>query len=116
MDGDFYTSVRESLEHVYPRLSKGAVVVVDDYCDPAVNPVYESLPGVKRACDDFLTRQARDDGRPPRRERRPRVLPEALKTTNARVARATRALSELSPATTYSPTPLPVQYHRPWRA
>jgi O-methyltransferase len=54
VDGDFYTSVRESLEHVYPRLSTGAVVVVDDYCDPAVNPVYDSLPGVKRACDDFL--------------------------------------------------------------
>jgi O-methyltransferase len=54
VDGDFYTSVRESLEHVYPRLSRGAVVVVDDYCDPVVNPVYESLPGVKRACDDFL--------------------------------------------------------------
>jgi O-methyltransferase len=55
VDGDFYTSVRESLEHVYPRLSKGAVVVVDDYCDPALNPVYHSLPGVKRACDDFLS-------------------------------------------------------------
>src|SRR5262245_5647147 len=54
VDGDFYTSVRESLEHLYPRLSRDAVVVVDDYCDPAVNPVYDSLPGVKRACDDFL--------------------------------------------------------------
>jgi O-methyltransferase len=54
LDGDFYSSVRESLEHVYPRLAKGAVVVVDDYCDPAILDVNNHLPGVKRACDDFF--------------------------------------------------------------
>lgn len=54
LDGDFYTSTREGLEHLYPRLSPGAIVVVDDYCDPAVHAVCDILPGVKRACDEFL--------------------------------------------------------------
>jgi O-methyltransferase len=54
LDGDFYTSTREGLEHLYPHLSPGAVVVVDDYCDPAVHDVTDTLPGVKRACDQFL--------------------------------------------------------------
>ena len=30
------------------------VVVVDDYCDPAVHDVNNILPGVKRACDEFF--------------------------------------------------------------
>jgi O-methyltransferase len=58
LDGDFYTSVRESLEHVYPRLAKSAIVVVDDYCDPTILDVNNHLPGVKRACDDFLRDKA----------------------------------------------------------
>jgi len=53
-DGDFYTSIMESLEGIYPRLSRNAIVVVDDYCDPAVLDVHNILPGVKKACDDFL--------------------------------------------------------------
>ena len=75
LDGDFYTSIMESLEYVYPRLSPGAVVVIDDYCDPDIqkgiaenidhnafnkaplafvksDPNY--LPGVKVACDEFF--------------------------------------------------------------
>jgi O-methyltransferase len=44
----------ESLEHVYPRLSRGAVVVVDDYCDPSVLERNNILPGAKKACDEFL--------------------------------------------------------------
>lgn len=54
LDGDFYESMRVSLEHVYPRLSPGAVCLVDDYSDPAVSDVYDQFPGVKTACDEFL--------------------------------------------------------------
>jgi O-methyltransferase len=54
LDGDFYSSIKESLEHVYPKLSKGAVVVVDDYCDPEILDVFNILPGVKKACDEFF--------------------------------------------------------------
>ena len=54
LDGDFYASILESLNFVYPRLSKNAVVVVDDYCDPAILDLNNVLPGVKKACDEFL--------------------------------------------------------------
>jgi O-methyltransferase len=53
LDGDFYESILISLQHVYPRLSSGAVCVVDDYCDSARSE-WNFLPGVKRACDDFF--------------------------------------------------------------
>lgn len=54
LDGDLYDSIRVSLEHVYPRLSVGAVCLVDDYCDPALQDDEDHCPGVKRACDEFL--------------------------------------------------------------
>jgi len=55
LDGDFYRSILVSLENVYPRLSAGAVCIVDDYCDPLVTPDnWNALPGVKRACDEFF--------------------------------------------------------------
>jgi O-methyltransferase len=54
LDGDFYSSIRESLEYVYPKLSKDAIVVIDDYCDPDIYPTNTLLPGVKRATDEFL--------------------------------------------------------------
>lgn len=54
LDGDLYESILVSLEHVYPRLSPGAVCLIDDYCDPAILDEYDHLPGVKRACDEFL--------------------------------------------------------------
>jgi O-methyltransferase len=54
LDGDFYSSIKESLESIYPRLSKNAIVVIDDYCDPKVNNIWNELPGVKRACDEFF--------------------------------------------------------------
>lgn len=54
LDGDLYSSVKESLESVYPRLSRGAIVVIDDYSDPERLDVHNVLPGVKRACDEFL--------------------------------------------------------------
>lgn len=55
LDGDLYDSILVSLEHVYPRLSKGAVCLVDDYCDPDVHDGWNELPGVKAACDRYLS-------------------------------------------------------------
>ncbi|MBN2421048.1 class I SAM-dependent methyltransferase [Candidatus Woesearchaeota archaeon] len=54
LDGDLYSSIKESLTYVYPRLSKGAVVVIDDYCDNSVIDVKDVFPGVKKACDEFF--------------------------------------------------------------
>jgi O-methyltransferase len=56
LDGDYYASILTSLEWVYPRLSKQGIILVDDYCDGARNPrAWDRLPGVKKACADFLT-------------------------------------------------------------
>jgi O-methyltransferase len=55
LDGDFYDSIKVSIERVYPRLSCGAICLVDDYNDPAVNPRgWNLLPGAKKACDEFF--------------------------------------------------------------
>jgi O-methyltransferase len=54
LDGDLYESILVSFEHVYPRLSRGAICLIDDYCDPRVINSWNGLPGVKRACDEFL--------------------------------------------------------------
>jgi O-methyltransferase len=55
LDGDLYDSVLVSLEHVYPRLSAGAIVIVDDYCDSEKNPqAFPGFPGPKKACDEFF--------------------------------------------------------------
>jgi len=47
LDGDFYDSILTSLHLVWPRLSPGAAILVDDY-------QRESLPGVERALCDFF--------------------------------------------------------------
>lgn len=47
LDGDFYDSIRDSLQLVWPKLTEGAVVIVDDYQS-------EALPGAKRAVDEWL--------------------------------------------------------------
>lgn len=54
LDGDLYESILVSLEFVYPRLSKGAICLIDDYADPAVHQGWNLLPGVKAACDEYL--------------------------------------------------------------
>lgn len=74
LDGDFYSSIHTSLKYVYPKLSKGAVVVVDDYYDPIAHKEIETqynrnlyvkaflkpieiknhFSGVKLACDEFF--------------------------------------------------------------
>ena len=56
LDGDLYDSILISLKHVYPRLTKGAICLIDDYNDPSINPVgWNKLPGVKKACDEYLS-------------------------------------------------------------
>jgi len=47
LDSDFYESILVSLQHVYPKLTKGAICLIDDYDD-------FNLPGVKQACDEFF--------------------------------------------------------------
>ena len=47
IDGDFYSSIMESLERVWGRLSKDGVVLIDDY-------KRSNLPGVTRAVEDFF--------------------------------------------------------------
>jgi O-methyltransferase len=47
LDGDYYDSIRDSLRLVWPKLSAGSCVVVDDYAN-------EALPGAARAVDEWL--------------------------------------------------------------
>jgi O-methyltransferase len=55
LDGDLYESILVSLENVYPKMTNGAICLVDDYCDPDINPHgWNALPGVKKACDEYL--------------------------------------------------------------
>lgn len=46
LDGDFYDSIRDSLELITPKLITGAVIVIDDYAN-------EALPGAGRAVDEW---------------------------------------------------------------
>ena len=48
LDGDFYESVKSSLGLVWPRLSKGGVVVIDDY-------LRDALPGATLAVEQFFS-------------------------------------------------------------
>jgi O-methyltransferase len=57
LDGDLYDSILMSLRHVYPRLTAGAVCVIDDYSDPSLH-AWNRLPGVKQACDEFFAGKA----------------------------------------------------------
>jgi O-methyltransferase len=47
LDGDYYQSIRDSLKLITPRLSPGAIIVVDDYAS-------EALPGAARAVNQWL--------------------------------------------------------------
>jgi|SRR5665647_494887 len=47
LDGDFYESIKDSLELVLPRLAPGATIIVDDYAR-------EALPGAARAVNELL--------------------------------------------------------------
>ena len=47
LDGDFYESIIDSLELVWPRLTVGGTITIDDYERAA-------LPGVTKAVSDFF--------------------------------------------------------------
>ncbi len=47
LDGDFYSSISDSLELVWPRLVTGGNIVIDDFGK-------SNLPGVSRAVEDFF--------------------------------------------------------------
>lgn len=47
LDGDFYTSIRDSLKLVLPRMQQGSVIIIDDYAR-------EALPGAARAVHELL--------------------------------------------------------------
>ncbi len=46
LDGDLYESTKVCLEYLYPKISKGGYIVIDDY---------GSLDGCKKAVDEYLT-------------------------------------------------------------
>ncbi len=48
LDGDFYESIKSPLALIKDNLQPGAVIIIDDYDNPA-------LPGAKLATDQFLT-------------------------------------------------------------
>ena len=49
LDTDWYESTRHELHHLYPRLSDGGVLIIDDYGD---------WEGCRRAVDEYLAEQA----------------------------------------------------------
>jgi len=51
LDGDFYDSILDSLKLIWPKLTDGAVVLVDDYQT-------EALPGVRRAVEVWAQHHA----------------------------------------------------------
>ncbi|MBR2641263.1 class I SAM-dependent methyltransferase [Candidatus Saccharibacteria bacterium] len=53
LDGDFYESIRDSLELVGPRMNKNGILVVHDYTNPA-------LPGVRKAVDEWTQKNSVD--------------------------------------------------------
>lgn len=50
LDGDFYSSIKDSLNLVLPRLTPGATIIFDDY-------TREALPGVQKAARELLPPQ-----------------------------------------------------------
>lgn len=46
LDTDWYESTRHELEHLYPRLARGGVLIIDDY---------GHWEGARRATDEFFT-------------------------------------------------------------
>ncbi len=47
LDGDYYQSIKDSLRLVQGKLAPKAVIIIDDYANPA-------LPGAKQATDEWL--------------------------------------------------------------
>jgi O-methyltransferase len=49
LDTDWYESTRHELEHLYPRLSPGGILIIDDYGD---------WQGARKATDEFIAKHA----------------------------------------------------------
>ena len=47
LDGDFYSSIMDSLDKIYHKMVKGGIIIIDD-CG------WDVLPGCKKAVEDFL--------------------------------------------------------------
>ena len=47
LDGDFYSSIMDSLNKIYHKMAKGGIIIIDD-CG------WDKLPGCKKAVEDFL--------------------------------------------------------------
>ncbi len=47
LDSDFYDSILDSLNLVWPKIERGGVIIIDDYQT-------NNLPGVHRAVEDFF--------------------------------------------------------------
>ena len=47
LDGDFYSSIMDSLNKIYYKMVKGGIIIIDD-CG------WSALPGCKKAVEDFL--------------------------------------------------------------
>ncbi len=45
LDTDFYSSTLHELNHLYPRLSPGGILIVDDY---------GALEGARKAVDEYF--------------------------------------------------------------
>jgi O-methyltransferase len=48
LDTDWYESTRHELEHLFPRLAKGGVLIIDDY---------GHWKGARQAVDEYLETQ-----------------------------------------------------------
>jgi O-methyltransferase len=49
LDLDLYEPIKGAIEYFYPRMSRGGVIVIDEYAVPR-------WPGAKRAVDEFCTK------------------------------------------------------------
>ena len=49
LDTDWYESTRHELEHLFPRLSPGGILIIDDYGD---------WQGARKATDEFVAKHA----------------------------------------------------------
>jgi O-methyltransferase len=54
LDGDMYMSTWDAITVLYPKLSDGGFLIVDDYSDPGIK-------GCKQAIDDYRTREGITD-------------------------------------------------------
>jgi hypothetical protein len=51
LDTDFYSSTKHELEHLYPRLSPGGILIIDDY---------GAFPGSRMATDEYAAEHGLD--------------------------------------------------------